>query len=144
MALQIIGMMISAYSSKCSLEDFDHYRVLGFLENQLPLMVQELKTKSSEELNLECNEKLSISILQFIKTSTHFLFLTSYFWPNYREIFWKIVYPLLEAGSEERRLFTDDPPSFIHLAECIAEGGTEDEETELVQNNKVHASVLLE
>lgn len=47
-ALRIINLMLGTYSKKCTVEDFDHFRVLGFMETQVPLMVMELKTKNSK------------------------------------------------------------------------------------------------
>lgn len=84
-----------------------------------------------------------MAMIEIIKTSSSFIFMSEYFWSNYKQIFWTLLYPLLSVADEEKRMFKHDPLGFIKLAECIAEGNSEAEE-ESIRSIKIGASELLE
>lgn len=47
--------------------------------------------------------------------------MNNYMWENYRNIFWRILFPMLSLSDEELRQYSHDPDLFINQNETLVE-----------------------
>lgn len=90
--------MLSRYSHKSTIVEFDQSKCLSLMENLVPSIVEELTKIRPNQLNLTCNEKLTIACLGVVKKSVQFLFMNNFMWEQYPDIFWTIIFQLLTVS----------------------------------------------